>query len=230
MIRRLLIANRGEIVARIARTARMLGIWTVGVYAPPDRSAPWLDATDDVIGLIGDGVQETYLSVEALLRAAQRVGADALHPGYGFLSEHPGFAEAVIAAGLTWIGPPPEAIALMGDKERAKAHMARAGVPTLPTFAPDDPDVVLPVLVKPTAGGGGKGMDVVRERAALGAAIDAARRTAAGAFGDDRVFLERFVEVGRHVEIQVVADGHGAVVHCFERECSIQRRHQKVLE
>jgi propionyl-CoA carboxylase alpha chain len=238
LISKLLVANRGEIARRVMRTASSMGIHTVAVYAEPDAAAPFVAEADDAEALGGRTAAETYLDVDLLLAAARRTGADAVHPGYGFLSENAGFAQAVIDAGLIWVGPPPDVIASMGDKLSAKGLMEEAGVPVLPSVEiTADLDVVaaaeqigFPVLVKASAGGGGKGMRVVERAAGVIDAVAAARREAASAFGDDTVFLERYLTGTRHVEIQILADGHGNVVHCFERECSIQRRHQKVIE
>ncbi len=214
-----LIANRGEIAVRVARSVHALGLRSVAVVTAADAGSPHADA-GDVCATIG-----SYLSAEDVLDAAARTGATAVHPGYGFLSEDPAFARAVVAAGLTWIGPPPEAIALMGDKARAKAAASAAGVPVVPEGAG-----VFPVIVKALAGGGGKGMRVVRAAGELGAATAAAQREAHAAFGDDRVMVERYLERPRHVEVQVIADRHGTVAYLGERECSLQRRHQKVVE
>ncbi|WP_370324432.1 biotin carboxylase N-terminal domain-containing protein [Euzebya sp.] len=232
MITRLLIANRGEIACRIARTARAMGIEVVAVHGRPDADAAHVAAADVAVPLDGTTAAETYLDIDALLAAARTAGADAVHPGYGFLAENAAFARAVIDAGLTWVGPSPEAIAAMGDKLAAKRIMADAGVPTLPstTDPADAADIGFPVIVKAAAGGGGKGMRVVTDPADLDEAVAAARREAAGAFGDDTVFVERYLERPRHIEVQVLADTHGRVVHLGERECSIQRRHQKVIE
>jgi acetyl-CoA/propionyl-CoA carboxylase biotin carboxyl carrier protein len=216
----ILIANRGEIAIRVARTARALGLETVGVVTKADASAAHADASDLVVSIA------SYLDADEILRAAQCSGARSIHPGYGFLSENAAFARAVVAAGLTWIGPPPEAIELMGDKGAAKDAAAMAGVPIVP--AGDEGG--FPVIVKAVAGGGGKGMRVVHAAEELEAATAAARREAQAAFGDDRVIVERYLERPRHLEIQVLADTHGAVVHLGERECSLQRRHQKVVE
>ena len=238
LISKLLVANRGEIARRVMRTASSMGIHTVAIYADPDVGAPFVTDADDAEALGGRTAAETYLDVDLVLAAAKRTGADAVHPGYGFLSENAGFARAVIDAGLTWVGPPPDVIAAMGDKLSAKGLMDAAGVPVLPSVeVSDDVDVVaaanemgFPVLVKASAGGGGKGMRVVDHAAGLVDAVAAARREAASAFGDDTMFIERYLSGARHVEIQILADQHGNVVHCFERECSIQRRHQKVIE
>jgi acetyl-CoA/propionyl-CoA carboxylase biotin carboxyl carrier protein len=215
-----LIANRGEIAIRVARTAHALGLRTVGVVTAQDADAAHADATDTVVSIA------SYLEAEALLRAARVSGAGSVHPGYGFLSENAAFARAVSDAGLTWIGPPPEAIELMGDKGAAKEAAAAAGVPVVPSGE----DGGFPVVVKAVAGGGGKGMRVVRSAADLEEATAAAQREARAAFGDDRVIVERYLERPRHIEIQVLADAHGTVLHLGERECSLQRRHQKVVE
>jgi propionyl-CoA carboxylase alpha chain len=240
-IRKVLIANRGEIAVRIARTCAEMGIGTIAVFSDPDADAVHVAACDEAIRLGGDTPATSYLRQDALLAAAHRTGADAVHPGFGFLAEHAGFAQAVLDAGLVWIGPRPAAIAAMGDKIEAKRRMVAAGVPLLPSeeLALDADDAAVqaagaavgfPLMVKAAAGGGGKGMRVVMSAADLVDAVAAARREAAGAFGDDRVFLERFVERPRHIEVQILGDEHGNLVHLFERECSIQRRHQKVVE
>jgi propionyl-CoA carboxylase alpha chain len=231
-IRRLLVANRGEIAVRIMRTARTMGIATVAVYSEPDADAAFVRAADSAVPLGGRTPAESYLRGDAVIDAALRAGADAVHPGYGFLSENAAFAAAVVAAGLTWVGPPPEAIEAMGSKLGAKRMMATAGVPTLPwTEATDEAGSVgYPLLVKASAGGGGRGMRVVRSAAELDEAVAAAAREASSAFGDATVFLERYLDAPRHVEIQVFADAHDNVVSMFERECSIQRRHQKIVE
>jgi acetyl-CoA/propionyl-CoA carboxylase biotin carboxyl carrier protein len=215
-----LIANRGEIAARVARTAHALGLATAGVVTEADRGALHADTVDVVVEVA------SYLDADELLRAAHAAGARSVHPGYGFLSENAAFARAVADAGLTWIGPPPGAIELMGDKGRAKEAAAAAGVPVVP--AGDDGGY--PVVVKAVAGGGGKGMRVVRSAGELDDATAAAQREARAAFGDDRVLVERYLERPRHIEVQVLADRHGTVLHLGERECSLQRRHQKVVE
>ena len=228
MITTLLVANRGEIARRIFRTASLMGIRTVAVYADGDRDAPFVADADRAVALPGRTAGETYLRVEAILGAAKASGADAIHPGYGFLSERADFARAVIDAGLTWVGPPPDAIAAMGDKIASKQLMAESGVPVLPRLHPDE--ARYPLVIKASAGGGGKGMRVVESAAGLADAMAAAEREAQAAFGDGTVFMEPYLTGARHVEIQIVADTRGRVVACFERECSIQRRHQKIIE
>ena len=242
-IRKLLIANRGEIASRVIRSARALDIATVAVFSDADARAPFVAEADESVALPGSTAAETYLRPELIIDAATRTGADAVHPGYGFLSENADFAEACAAAGLTFVGPPPAAIRSMGSKTSAKQLMARAGVPVLPGIAIGDgeqlpagladraeTEIGFPVLVKAAFGGGGRGMRVVATRSELTEAVAAARREAVGAFGNGTVFLERLVERPRHIEVQVFADTHGQVVHLFERECSIQRRYQKILE
>ncbi|MET0369823.1 MAG: biotin carboxylase N-terminal domain-containing protein [Sphingobium sp.] len=237
-IHTILIANRGEIARRIQRTASAMGIRVVAVYADGDAGAPHVREADVAIPLHGRTAAETYLDIDKLLGAARLAGADAIHPGYGFLSENAAFARAVEAAGLVWIGPPPEAIEIMGDKLAAKRMMDAAGVPTLPSVevrpgedaAPAALRVGYPILVKAAGGGGGKGMRIVDTPEALSEAIEGAAREAGAAFGNDTVFLERYIPVSRHIEVQILGDRHDAMVHCFERECSIQRRHQKILE
>ena len=239
-ITKLLIAGRGEIVRRIMRTAREMGIATVAVYADSDATAPFVREADEAVALRATTSAETYLDVAKILEAAGRTGADGVHPGYGFLAENAEFARAVIDAGLVWVGPRAEAIAAMGDKIVAKRRMTEAGVPTLPAVEVTGEigdelvrrtrELGYPLLVKAALGGGGKGMRVVSSEAALAEAVAGARREAAAAFGNDTVFLERCLETARHVEVQIVGDRYGNVVHCFERECSIQRRHQKIIE
>ncbi len=237
-ITRLLIANRGEIARRIMRTARNMGIHTIAVYAEGDALAPFVTEADTGIALGGSSPAETYLNVKKLLAACRRSGADALHPGYGFLSENADFARAVLDAGVAWIGPSPEVINILGDKLSAKKLMLEANVPTLPAIEIDGStrlvaaakELGYPVLIKATAGGGGRGMRVVMTKNDLQDAVDSAGREAGSAFGDDRVFMEKWLPSARHVEIQIIGDQHGNLVHCFERECSIQRRHQKIIE
>jgi propionyl-CoA carboxylase alpha chain len=232
-IRRLLVANRGEIARRVMRTARAMGIATVAVHSDVDAGEAFVTEADEAVRLGGASPSESYLRIDAILDAARRTRADAIHPGYGFLAENAQFARACTDAGVTFVGPPAEAIEAMGSKLAAKRLLAAAGVPVLPDV--DDParaaaEVGFPLLVKPSAGGGGKGMRIVRAEADLAGAVEASRREAASAFGDDTLLFERYVEAGRHVEIQILGDSHGAVVHLGERECSIQRRHQKILE
>ena len=237
-ITRLLIANRGEIARRIIRTAHDMGISTVAIYADGDAQAPFVTEADSAVALDGRTTAETYLDVDKVLAACKRSGADAIHPGYGFLSENEGFAQGVMDAGIKWLGQTPKVIGLMGDKLSAKRLMDEAGVPTLPGVeisANTDinaaaKEIGYPVLVKASAGGGGRGMRVVEQEADLQAAVEGAKREAGSSFGDDTVFLEKWLAVSRHVEIQILGDTHGNLVHCYERECSIQRRHQKIIE
>jgi propionyl-CoA carboxylase alpha chain len=242
-IARLLIANRGEIADRITRTARAMGIATVAVFSDPDAGLPFVTAADEAVRLPGATPAETYLRGDAIIAAAAATGADAVHPGYGFLSENAGFARACAAAGLTFVGPAPETIEAMGSKIAAKELMAKAGVPVLPGAVFDDaaePDpaevrraaaeIGYPVLVKAAFGGGGRGMRVAAAPGEVAAAVAAARREAASAFGNGTVFLERYVSAPRHIEVQIIGDRDGQVVHLFERECSIQRRYQKIIE
>jgi len=235
---RLLIANRGEIAVRIARTAQRMGIATVGVHSDTDRSALHVEVTDRSVSLGGATPAESYLRVDAVIDAARRCGADAIHPGYGFLAERADAAEAVEAAGLVWVGPAAGHIRLLGDKLTAKRIATESGVPTTPVIEVSHgrigggttDAVPMPAIVKAAAGGGGRGMRVVRTRDELDAAVDSASREALAAFGDGTVFIEPYLEAGRHIEVQVFADHHGNVIHLGERECSIQRRNQKVLE
>ncbi|HTK65474.1 MAG TPA: biotin carboxylase N-terminal domain-containing protein [Pseudonocardia sp.] len=237
----LLIANRGEIARRIIRTARAMGIRTVALYSDADRDLPHPSEADLAVHLPGTSPAQTYLRTDLILDAARRTGADAVHPGYGFLSENADFAQACLDAGLTFVGPSPDAIERMGSKIASKELMRHAGVPVLPSYEVTGLEtdsalteaatgVGFPVLVKASAGGGGRGMRIVREPAQLADAVAGARREAESAFGDGTVFLERYVESSRHVEVQVLGDTHGGVVGLFERECSIQRRHQKIIE
>ncbi|HSF62174.1 MAG TPA: biotin carboxylase N-terminal domain-containing protein [Gaiellaceae bacterium] len=222
MIGKLLVANRGEIAVRVFRTCRRLGIATVAVVAPDDTGSLHARSVDEVVEIAG------YLRSEEHIRAARSVGADAIHPGYGFLAERSDFAEAVESAGLTWVGPPPEALRRGGDKIEAKRTARKAGVPVLPDGDPRE--LGFPLLVKAAAGGGGRGMRVVRSQADLDEALAAAEREAAGAFGDGALYCERYLERPRHVEVQLLADAQGGVVAVGERDCSVQRRHQKILE
>jgi len=235
---RLLIANRGEIAARIVRSAHALGIATVAVYSDPDAGAPYVTLADEAVRLPGAAPADTYLRGDLIIAAAAATGADAVHPGYGFLSENAAFARACADAGLVFVGPAPGTIAAMGDKVTAKAMMAEAGVPTLPGLTiTDDTDLAeaarevgFPLLVKAAFGGGGRGMRLVADASELAGAVASARSEAASAFGDGTVFAERFVAGPRHVEVQILGDTAGTVIHLFERECSIQRRYQKIVE
>jgi len=240
-MRKLLIANRGEIARRIQRTAREMGIATVAVFSEPDRDAPFVREADEAVALGGASAAESYLRIDAIVDAARRTGADAIHPGYGFLSENEAFAAACRDGELTFVGPPPEVVAAMGSKLEAKRRMQSAGVPQLPSHELRDGvsaaelarlagELGLPVVVKASASGGGRGMRVVHSAAALGEAVASARREALSAFGDDTVYLERYLEAARHIEVQIFGDVHGRVIHLYERECSIHRRHQKIIE
>ena len=240
MLSSLLIANRGEIARRIIRTARRLGVRTVAVYSEADAASPHVREADAAVLIGPPHAAESYLLGDRIIEAARESGAQAIHPGYGFLSENAAFAEAVLAAGMIWVGPPPPAIRAMGLKDAAKRLMAEAGVPTTPGYLGEDQSearlaqeakaIGFPVLIKAVAGGGGKGMRRVERAGDFAAALAAARREAKAAFGDDRVLLETYVNRPRHIEVQVFADRHGAAVHLFERDCSLQRRHQKVIE
>jgi acetyl/propionyl-CoA carboxylase alpha subunit len=240
MIGSLLIANRGEIARRVIKTARRLGVRTIAVYSEADATAPHVREADQAV-LIGPApARESYLVQDRILAAAKVEGAEAIHPGYGFLSENADFAEAVIAAGLVWVGPPPASIRAMGLKDAAKRLMSEAGVPVTPGYLGDDQSearlqaeadqIGYPVLIKAVAGGGGKGMRKVEASSDFKAALASCRREAASSFGDDKVLLEKYVTRPRHIEVQVFADAHGNVVHLYERDCSLQRRHQKVIE
>ncbi|HEX3881679.1 MAG TPA: acetyl-CoA carboxylase biotin carboxylase subunit [Stellaceae bacterium] len=240
MFSKILIANRGEIACRVIRTARRMGVATVAVYSEADAGALHVAMADEARLIGAAPARESYLKAEVIVAAARETGAEAVHPGYGFLSENAEFAEACAVAGLVFIGPPASAIRAMGSKSAAKAMMAAAGVPVVPGYHGDDqsPDRLLaeagrigfPVMIKASAGGGGRGMREVASAAEFPRALEAAKREAAGAFGDDRVLVERLLTAPRHIEVQVFADTHGNTVHLFERDCSIQRRHQKVVE
>lgn len=240
MFNKILIANRGEIACRVIRTARNLGYRTVAVYSDADKSAPHVRLADEAVHIGGSAAADSYLRVEVLLEAARKTGADAIHPGYGFLSENAGFAQACLDAGLVFIGPPPAAIEAMGDKALAKRRMMAAGVPCAPGYLGEEQDdtrlteealkLGFPLLVKAVAGGGGRGMRLVREAGEIKQAIVAARREAQNAFGDGTLMLERLIDNGRHIEIQVFADAHGHAVYLGERDCTAQRRRQKVIE
>ncbi|RXZ44357.1 acetyl-CoA carboxylase biotin carboxylase subunit, partial [Agromyces binzhouensis] len=240
MFDRVLVANRGEIAVRIIRTLKRLGIHAIAVYSDADAGAPHVALADEAVRIGPAPAAESYLDPARIVRAALDTGAQAIHPGYGFLSENAAFGRACAEAGIVFVGPGALALEVMGDKIRAKRHVEASGVPVVPGVsepeATDDelldaaPLVGFPILVKPSAGGGGKGMQVARDQAELEHALPAARRVARAAFGDDTLLLERFVERPRHIEVQVLADAHGNVIHLGERECSLQRRHQKVVE
>jgi geranyl-CoA carboxylase alpha subunit len=240
VISKLLIANRGEIACRVIRTARRLGIRSVAVFSDADAGAPHVAMADEAVCVGPEPAADSYLKAAAILEAARRTGADAVHPGYGFLSENAAFAQACLDAGLVFVGPPPSAITAMGDKARAKRRMIDAGVPCVPGYLGDEQGddrlaaqarrLGFPLLVKAVAGGGGRGMRLVRSEADLTEAIAGARREATSAFGDGTLMLERLVEGGRHIEVQVFADAHGHAIHFGERDCSTQRRRQKVIE
>ncbi|MEZ4224476.1 MAG: biotin carboxylase N-terminal domain-containing protein [Polyangiaceae bacterium] len=239
-IQTLLIANRGEIAARIQRTARTLGIRCVQVYSDADAGAPFVLSSSLAVRLGPAPSRESYLDIERIIAAARKTGADAIHPGFGFLAENAAFAQAVLDAGLTWVGPSPAAISAMGLKREAKRLVQQAGVPVIPggdandqavdALVDDARRIGLPVLIKASAGGGGKGMRIVRDEGELPAAIEAGKREALGAFGDDTILIEKYIDQPRHVELQILGDSQGNLVHLFERECSIQRRHQKIVE
>ncbi|MBJ7413114.1 MAG: ATP-grasp domain-containing protein, partial [Phenylobacterium sp.] len=240
MFRSVLVANRGEIARRVFATARSLGIETVAVFSEADKDAAHVRDADKAVMIGPAAARDSYLKGDRVIAAAKAAGAEAIHPGYGFLSENAEFAEAVMAAGLTWIGPPPSAIRAMGLKDAAKSLMAKAGVPVTPGYLGEDQSaktlakeaarIGFPVLIKAVAGGGGKGMRLVESAADFDAALASCQREAAASFGDDRVLLETYVTRPRHIEVQVFGDRHGNVVHLYERDCSLQRRHQKVIE
>ncbi|MBN2119247.1 MAG: acetyl-CoA carboxylase biotin carboxylase subunit [Anaerolineales bacterium] len=239
MFKKILIANRGEIAIRIMRACRELGIRTVAVYSDADKNALHVQHADEAIHIGPAASKESYLDMEKIIAAAKKTNADAIHPGYGFLSENASFAAAVAASQLTFIGPSAESIRLMGDKAESKIRMKQAGVPTVPgvegigaenDFKKAAKEIGYPVLVKAAAGGGGKGMRVVQDEGELSEAIESARREALHAFGDERLLIEKYIPNAHHVEIQVFGDQHGNLFHLFERECSVQRRHQKIIE
>ena len=239
-LEKLLVANRSEIALRIMQSARKLGLSTVAVYSDADEAAPYVRFADEAVRIGPSPSTDSYLRIDAILRAAKLSGADSVHPGYGFLAESPDFAQAVVDAGLTFVGPTPSAIRAMGLKKEAKAQVARLGVPVVAgsdggdqssaTLAAAALELGLPIIFKPSAGGGGKGLRIVRSRGELEPAIDSAKREASSAFGDPTLIIEKYLERPRHVEIQLLGDHHGHLVHLFERECSIQRRHQKIIE
>ncbi|MGZ6347128.1 MAG: acetyl-CoA carboxylase biotin carboxylase subunit [Anaerolineales bacterium] len=239
MFSKILIANRGEIAVRIMRACRELGIRTVAVYSEADHDALHVRLADEAVLLGTPAPKESYLNIEKIIAAAKQTKTEAIHPGYGFLSENSVFAEAVQSAGLTFIGPPPSAIKAMGDKAESKVSMKKAGVPTIPgleglesdkEFKKAAREIGYPMLVKAAAGGGGKGMRVVNEESQMSESLEAARREALNAFGDQRLLIEKYVPRAHHIEFQVLGDQHGHLVHLFERECSVQRRYQKIIE
>src|SRR4051794_39078113 len=240
MMKSLLIANRGEIACRVIRTARRMGIRTVAVYSDADARALHVRQADEAVHIGPSPVRESYLCGDKIIEAAKATGAEAIHPGYGFLSENADFAQAVIDAGLIWVGPRPASIRAMGPKDAAKKLMTEAGVPVTPGYLGENQDpkrlkqeadaIGYPVLIKAVAGGGGKGMRRVDEASQFDDALDSAKREAASSFGDERVLIEKYILSPRHIEVQVFGDSHGNVVHLFERDCSLQRRHQKVIE
>ncbi len=240
MFQKILIANRGEIACRIIRTARRLGVRTVAVYSDADARALHVEMADEAIRIGPPQAAESYLDAERIIAAAKITGAEAIHPGYGFLSENPDFVDAVVAANLTFIGPSSASIRAMGLKDAAKRLMEKAGVPVVPGYHGEAQEIVLlaskareigyPVLIKARAGGGGKGMRRVDDPEEFAEALSGARREAKAAFGDERVLVEKYVDKPRHIEVQVFGDNFGNVVHLFERDCSAQRRHQKVIE
>jgi acetyl-CoA carboxylase biotin carboxylase subunit len=237
---KILVSNRGEIALRVMRTCRAMGISTVAVYSDADSSAPHARLADEAVHIGPSPSRDSYLRIEKILDAARRTGADAIHPGYGFLSENADFASACEAAGIAFIGPSPDAIRKMGSKSVARRMMAAASVPIVPGYNGDDQNVEslrahamkigLPVLIKASAGGGGKGMRIVKDEAALNDSLESAKREAENAFGDGTLLIEKYLEGARHIEFQILGDYHGKLIHIFERECSIQRRHQKIVE
>lgn len=240
MFSRILIANRGEIACRVIRTAQKMGIGTVAVYSDADADALHVAMADEAVHIGGSSVSESYLRADRIIQAAIDTGAEAIHPGYGFLSENPGFVDAVVKAGLVFIGPSADSIRAMGLKDAAKRLMEKAGVPVVPGYHGEAQELVVlaskareigyPVLIKARAGGGGKGMRKVDSPDDFAEALGSARREAKSAFGDDRVLVEKYVSKPRHIEVQVFGDNHGNAVHLYERDCSLQRRHQKVIE
>ena len=236
----LLIANRGEIACRVIRTARAMGLRSVAVYSEADRGAMHVAEADEAVLLGPARARDSYLNIERVIEAARRSGAEAVHPGYGFLSENAGFAQACVDAGLVFVGPTADMMIAMGSKSGSKALMEKAGVPLVPGYHGEAQDeatlaaaadkIGFPVLVKASAGGGGRGMRIVRSAGELAAAIVSAKREAKAAFGDDRMLIEKYVDNPRHIEVQVIGDSHGNLVSLFERECTLQRRHQKVIE
>jgi acetyl-CoA carboxylase biotin carboxylase subunit len=240
MFKKVLIANRGEIAVRLMKACQEMGIKTVAVYSEVDRGSPHVQIADESINLGDPTPSESYLNIAKIIESAQNVGAEAIHPGYGFLAENPDFAKACSDSGIKFIGPTPEVIRLMGDKIEAKKTIGKADVPVIPgyigikqdlaTLTKEGKKIGFPLLVKATAGGGGKGMRIVHEEKELEPAIESAKRESKSAFGNDSVFLEQYIDKPRHIEFQILADEQGHVIHLFERECSIQRRHQKIIE
>jgi acetyl-CoA carboxylase biotin carboxylase subunit len=240
MLTKVLIANRGEIAVRIIRACQEMGIKTVAVYSEVDREAPHVQIADENIDLGDPTPIASYLNIPKIIESAQKIGADAIHPGYGFLAENPDFAKSCEDVGIKFIGPKPKIISLMGDKIAAKKTMKKAGVPVIPGYSGEKQDtsslanegkkIGFPLLVKAAAGGGGKGMRIVHSEDILEESIEGAKRESKSAFGDDTVFLEKYLEKPRHIEFQILGDEHGNIIHLFERECSIQRRHQKIIE
>lgn len=240
LFKKVLIANRGEIAVRIIKACQEIGIKTVAVYSEVDKRAPHVQLADESINLGEPTPSESYLNIPKIIESAQSVGAEAIHPGYGFLAENPDFAKACHDKGIKFIGPKPEVIRLMGDKIEAKKTMENADVPVIPGYHGEKQDMAtlvkegkkvgFPLLVKATAGGGGKGMRIVNSEDELEQSIESAKRESKSSFGNDSVFLEKYLDIPRHIEFQILADEHGNVIHLFERECSIQRRHQKIIE
>ena len=240
MFKKVLIANRGEIAVRIIKACQEMGIRTVAIYSEVDKDAPHVQLADVAINLGDPTPIESYLNIQKIIKIAQETGAEAIHPGYGFLAENPDFAQSCNDVGVKFIGPPPKVISLMGDKIAAKMTMEKAKVPVIPGYHGDKQDnasliregkkIGFPLLVKAAAGGGGKGMRIVHSENALEESIEGAKRESKSAFGDDTVFIEKYLDKPRHIEFQILADEHGNIIHLFERECSIQRRHQKIIE
>ena len=240
MFANILIANRGEIACRIVRTARRMGVATVAVYSEADRGAMHVALADDAVLLGPARARDSYLNIDRVIEAARKTGAEAIHPGYGFLSENAEFAQACAATGIVFVGPTAEMMTAMGSKSGSKALMEKAGVPLVPGYHGEAQDEAIlsnaadrigfPVLVKASAGGGGRGMRIVRSESDLSAAIVSAKREAKAAFGDDRLLIEKYVDNPRHIEVQIIGDSHGNLLSLFERECTLQRRHQKVIE
>lgn len=240
MFKKVLVANRGEIAVRIMKACQEMGIKTVAVYSDVDAGAPHVNMADEAVSLGDPTPSESYLNIQKIIEAAQSTGAEAIHPGYGFLAENPDFSQACIDTGIVFIGPKPKVITLMGDKIEAKKIMEKAEVPIIPGYHGIQQDTTslikegkkigFPLLVKAAAGGGGKGMRIVHSEDSLAEAIEGAKRESKSAFGDDTVFLEKYLDKPRHIEFQILADEHGNTIHLFERECSIQRRHQKIIE